>query len=105
MSDSPTSADKLANNVIITLVARAAMIFGATVGLPVVGWMLQHSINVIDAMTVKIDTIQAQTFETSGTIRLIQQMQTAQGQILADHEARVRALENTNRGRASGSVP
>lgn len=93
MTDSPTSATKLANNVIITLVARGAMIFGATVGLPVVGWMLQHSINVIDAMTAKIDTIQVQTFETSGTIRLIQQTQVVQSQILADHEARVRVLE------------
>jgi hypothetical protein len=103
MTDNPTNASKLVNSVAITLVARAAMIIGATVGLPIVGWMLQHSINIIDAMTAKIDTIQMQTYETSSTIRLLQQTQGAQAQILADHEARVRALENINRGRAMGS--
>lgn len=105
MTDSPTNASKLVNSAVLTLIARGAMIFGMTVGFPIVGWMLQHSINIIDAMTTKIDTIQMQTYETSSTIRLIQQTQQAQAQILADHEARVRSLENLNRGRTFGTGP
>ena len=105
MTDTNTNASKLVNSAILTLIARGAMIFGVTIGLPICGWMLQHSINIIDAMTAKIDTIQVQTYETSSTIRLLQQTQGAQAQILADHEARVRALENLNRGRTLGSSP
>lgn len=104
MTDLNGNASKLANNVMLTLIARGAMIL-ATASLPIAGWMLERSVATIDNMAAKIDTIRDQTIETGGAIKLIQQSQTVQGQILADHEARVRALESINRSRSFGSPP
>lgn len=91
----PTSGEKLANNVMLTLVARSAMIFATVIGLPVAGWMMNRAVSSVDAISRKVDTIREQSLETNGALKLIQQSQQSQGQILADHETRVRVLERS----------
>lgn len=81
-----TPGEKLVNSVILTLIARAVII----VGIPMASWMT------IRAVT-SIDTMKDQAFETNTTVKLIQQTQTSQTQIIADHEVRIRAVESLNR--------
>lgn len=84
--------DKIANNSVFTLITRAAMIFVAF-AVPAVGWMLQRSVNTVDQISAKVDTVKDQSTETNSTVKLIQQTQSVQSQIIADHESRVRILE------------
>lgn len=97
MSDQASPGSKLVNSVALTLIARGAMILATVVGLPVAGFMLQRGVNTVDEVSQKIDTMRNQAFETNSTVKLIQQTQGMQTQIIADHEARVRTLENQGR--------
>lgn len=97
MKDLNGNYEKFTNSVAFTLVARGAMIL-ATAALPIAGWMIQRSVNTVDSISAKIDTIHDQTVDTNVSIKLIQQSQESQGRLLADHEQRVRILENANRG-------
>ena len=96
-----SASEKLANNAMLTMVSRFAMI-GATVMLPIsvggVGWLLNRNITNQDEISRKVDTIRDNSFETNANVKLIQQILTIQGTMLADHEARVRLLENVTRG-------
>lgn len=92
-----TPGSKFANSVGLTLIARGAMIFATVVGLPIAGWMMNRAVDAVDKMVAKVDTIKEQSLETNGTVKLIQQTQGMQTQIIADHESRVRTLENLNR--------
>jgi hypothetical protein len=98
MNDLNGNGAKIANSVILTLVSRGAMIM-ATAALPIAGWFLQRSVNTIDTMSTKIDTIHDQIIETGASIRLIEMNQTGQDRLLVDHEQRVRILESINRAR------
>jgi hypothetical protein len=94
MSNSQTS--KIVDSVAVKLIARAAMIV-ATCALPFGMLMVQRSLNSIDEIGRKIDVMRDQASEVNGTVKLIQQTQNVQTQIIADHETRVRALETFNR--------
>lgn len=96
MTDIQTPGSKLVNNAILTIVARLAMIVAAG-SLPIAGWMVQRGVNTIDDVSKKIDTMRDQALETNGTVKLIQQTQGIQTQIIADHELRVRTLESISR--------
>lgn len=91
-----TTTKELAENATLTMVARFAMII-ATAMLPIaaggMGWLLVRAVGSLDEVSHKADTIRDQVLETSSNVKLIQQQQTVQGAILADHEARVRLLE------------
>lgn len=85
--------EKIANSVTLILMSRIAMI--VSVGaLPVAGWMIQRGISQIDVISAKIDTLKDQAVETATSAKLIQQTLTIQTQMIADHEVRVRVLEN-----------
>src|SRR6266705_527991 len=92
-----TAGSKLANSVTLTLVSRAAMIFATVIGLPVAGWMMNRAVDSVDKISSKMESIREQSLETNGNVKLIQLTQGVQTQIIADHEARVRALEGVNR--------
>jgi hypothetical protein len=87
----------LANNTVLAVLARLAML-GATAALPVAGWLLLRGIDSIDRVSTKVDVIHDQITETASNVKLLQQSQTAQQQLLADHEARVRSLERMQKG-------
>lgn len=87
-----TQTENLAGSAIFTVIARTAMIL-ATAALPVVGWLLQRSVNTVDEISRKVDTVNEKTVETNSTVKLIQQTQTMQGALIADHEGRIRGLE------------
>ena len=95
-----THSEKLANNAMLAVVSRFAMI-AATVALPLsvggIGWLLNRNITAQDEISKKVDSIKDQSFETNTNVKLIQQILTIQGTMLADHEARVRMLENFHR--------
>jgi hypothetical protein len=82
----------LADSTTLMVIARLAMI-AATAALPAVGWLLIRSVSTVDDIGHKVDSVHDQVLETGGTVKVIQQTQTVQGQILTDHEARMRALE------------
>jgi len=90
--DTPSMSANLVNSVILTLIARAAMIL-ATLALPVAGWMLSRGISTIDSIENKVNILHDNTLENGGVVKLIQQNQIIQGTILQDHETRVRLLE------------
>lgn len=96
MTDTITPANgnggKLVNSVILTIIARFAMIIAAA-ALPVVGWVAIRGISTVDEVARKIDTVRDLALETSLNVKLIQQTQTIQGASLADHETRMRLLE------------
>jgi hypothetical protein len=92
----PSTSEKLVNNVALTLFARGAMVIGGIAG-PIAVWMMSHAVDVVDKIGNKVDTIREQSVETNGNVKLIQQTQVMQTQVLADHEARMRFLENFNR--------
>lgn len=96
MKDLNGNYEKFANSVYFTLISRGAMIM-ATLALPIAGWMIQRGVNSVDMLTAKMDMIHDQTLDTNASIKLIQQNQESQGRLLADHEMRVRMLENINR--------
>ena len=95
--DCPSAGAKLVNSVILTLLARGAMILITVLGLPMAGWMMQRSVSSFDDISKKVDTIRDQSFETGSTVKLIQQSQESQTRLIADHELRVRTLEQFNR--------
>lgn len=90
--------EKIANSVTLILISRIATIL-AVGALPVAGWMIQRGISQIDVISTKIDTIKDQAFETNSTVKVIQQTQSLQTQIISDHETRMRVLENLSRNR------
>lgn len=87
-----TNAERVANNVVLLLVSRFAMILAAS-ALPVGGWMLQRAVASVDRLSDKVDALRDQMTETGGTIRLVQQTQALQSGFINDHEARMRLLE------------
>jgi hypothetical protein len=88
---------KLVSSVALTLIARGAIILSTAVGLPAAAFMLQRGVGSIDEVGRKVDSMKEQAMETGSNVRLIQQTQTLQTQIIADHETRVRTLESLNR--------
>lgn len=97
------SEQSLANNPLLTLVARFAMILAAA-ALPIAGWMIQRGVNSVDLISEridknstelnrKVDAIKDQSTETGSNVKLIQQTQQVQGAVISDHETRVRLLE------------
>ena len=84
---------KLVDNVILTLIARFAIVFASTVGLPAAFWMMNRAVNSVDVISTKIDTLRDQQLETGGALKLMQQIQTADHHTLEDHEARLRGVE------------
>ena len=90
------TGNKLVNSVALTLFARISMIV-ASIAIPAAGWMLQRGVSSVDEVSRKIDTMKEQALDTNGTVKLIQQTQTQQTQIIADHEVRVRSLEQFSR--------
>jgi hypothetical protein len=97
MIDQPASqTSKIVDSVAVKLIARAAMI-AAACSLPIAGWMINRGVSTIDEVSHKIDHVAYSALETNGTVKLIQQTQGQQQQIIADHEIRVRSLENIGR--------
>jgi hypothetical protein len=88
---------KLVDNVMLTLVARIAIIAATAIGLPVAGWMMNRAVSSVDSISEKIDKVREQAVETNGTIKLLQQLQTADHQMLSDHEFRLRGVEQASR--------
>jgi hypothetical protein len=101
MADPDTTGKRLADNVALTLISRGAMIFATVIGLPIAGWMMNRAVASVDRIAEKVETIRDQSFQTSGTVKLIQQNQDVQTRTIYDHETRVRVLENYNRSRAT----
>ncbi len=58
---------KLVDNVILTLVARLAIVAATTVGLPGAFWMMNRAVNSVDAISKKIDRVRDKAIETNGT--------------------------------------
>jgi hypothetical protein len=99
MADQPekTASEKLVNNVILTLVARGAIVLATGLVLPLALMMGQRAVNNIDEIAKKLDAMRDQAFEASAAIQMQKTLSTQQGQILSDHEARVRMLEASTR--------
>ena len=91
------ASEKLVNNSVLTLVARGMMIFATVVGLPIAGWMINRAVASVDSIAGKVDSMKDQASDTNGTVKLIQQTQTIQTSIIADHETRMRLLERVPR--------
>lgn len=89
MADEKTTSAKLVDNVLLTLVARCAMIIAT----PLTLMMGQRAINNIDEISKKIDIMREQAIETSADIRALRVELAEQERTLADHEARVRMIE------------
>lgn len=87
----------LVNSVALTLIARGAMILMTGVGFPIALWMMGRAVESVDKISNKVDVIREQSIETNGNVKMIQQAQVNQTQIIADHETRMRFLENYNR--------
>ena len=98
--DNETGSSKLANNVTLTVLSRIASI-AAMAALPVVGavgvWMMQRGVGAVDAVSAKVDTVNERILEAGSNVKLIQQTLEIQQRMLADHELRVRQLEQANR--------
>ncbi len=82
----------LADSAALTVTARLAMATSAPI-LAMIGWLLVRSVQTVDAMSAKVDDVHERILETNGNLKLVQQSQAAQALILADHEARMRAME------------
>ena len=91
--EAPHPGTKLVNNAIITLLSRGAILLATGIGLPAAGFMINRGITAVDDISKKIDTVKDNAIEMNGTVKVIQQTQAVQSQILADHETRVRILE------------
>ena len=87
---------KLVNNAALIIISRIAMLL-ASVALPFVGMMIKSGLDTMHQIELKVNGVRDQSFEITGTLKLIEQTQTSQQQLLADHEMRVRALESFNR--------
>ncbi|MDA9499269.1 hypothetical protein XI05_17735 [Bradyrhizobium sp. CCBAU 11357] len=96
-----TAGEKLANSVALTLWARGAMIVATSLILPIALMMGSRALSTIDRIGEKIDSMREQSLEQAGEIKSLRQLTTAQQQLLADHETRVRVLE---RGQAAPVV-
>lgn len=99
--DAESSSEKMARNALFAVISRSAMIFATAVGLPAAAWMMNRAVSSVDIVSAKVDAIRDQSIETGGTMKLIQQSQETQSRMLADHEARVRVLENYYRNAPS----
>lgn len=87
-----SKVESFTESVWLRLISRFAVI-AAVVALPLIGWMGSRAVSTVDDISVKVDNIKDRIIETNGNVKLIQQTQEAQKTILADHEARVRQLE------------
>jgi len=98
MADQDQSAsEKLASNVLLTLVARGAMIIATGLILPAALWIGNRGVSTIDEISKKLDTMSVGQVEQAAEIRALRVESTAQQKIMADHEARVRLLEAAGR--------
>lgn len=86
------NGDRLVNSAILTIIARLAMVTAAG-AMPIAGWMLQRSINTVDEVSRKIDSVRDLATETSNNVKLIQQALQLQTSAVQDHETRLRLLE------------
>ncbi len=100
-----TASERLVNSVALTLFARVAMLIATGLILPAALWMGNRGVSTIDEISKKIDTMKEASIEDRGEIRALRGQTTAQQQILADHEARVRELERAGRTSQSLSRP
>src|SRR3979490_323862 len=92
-----TASEKLVNNVILTLVARGAIVLATGLVLPLALMMGQRAVSNIDEIAKKLHAMRARAFETSAASQMLKTVSTLQGQILSDHEARVPMLEASTR--------
>ena len=107
-------ARRLFDNAMLTLASRLAMLL-ASLFLPVVGFLgafaFNRAVSSFDDLGRKVDATREETIDkidrltfdvadTNGRLKLVQQAQSVQNQMVADHEARMRFLENQNRIRA-----
>lgn len=92
MAEQQTGSEKVANNVVLLLVSRIAMVV-ASGALPIAGWVLERAVVAVDNLGVKVDGLRDDLKDTSANVRLVQQTQVIHQQVLADHEARIRILE------------
>jgi len=92
-----TAGEKLVNSVALTLIARVAMVVATGLILPLALFLGQRGLSTVDEISRKIDSMREAAIEQSGEIKALRVQATAQQQIQADHEARVRILEATGR--------
>ena len=97
MAEEKTASEKLVNNVILTLVARGAMIVATGLLLPAALLLGSRGLSSLDDIAKKLDAMKEQAIEQAGEIKALRVQSSAQQQILADHEARVRVLESVSR--------
>src|SRR5262245_46338578 len=97
MAEEKTASAKLVDNVILTLLARGAILLATSVILPAALWIGSRGISTVDEISKKIDSMKESSIEQAGELKALRTLSNAQGQILADHEARVRVLESTAR--------
>jgi hypothetical protein len=100
-----TASEKLADSVALRLWARLAMLVATGLILPLGLWMGNRGVSTIDEIAKKIDTMKEASIEDRGEIRALRGQVTAQQQILADHEARVREIERAGRNGQPPSRP
>lgn len=93
-SETAVTTQDLADNAALQLLARLSMLLVAP-AFAVVGWLMVRSVETVDTISTKLDTLTERVIETNAALRLVQQSQSAQAQVLVDHEARMRALERS----------
>jgi transaldolase / glucose-6-phosphate isomerase len=70
------------DSVALTLIARFAIVFATGVGLPGAFWMMNRAVSSVDTISAKIDALRDDSLETKGSLKLIQQTQSAQSRVL-----------------------
>src|SRR5437016_1987773 len=92
-----TASEKLADSVALRLLGRLSMVIATSVILPAALLLGSRGLDTIDGISKKLDAMKEASIEQAGEIKALRVQSTTQQQILADHEARVRVLENVNR--------
>ena len=90
------SVSNFTNSTVLRLISRLALL-GITIIVPIIGWVVQRGVTTIDEVSHKVDALHDQSVEANGHLKLIQEKQFQQSTIIADHEARMRFLENLRR--------
>ena len=93
MTNHDDGVPKFFRNELFYFIARASMLFGSLIGLPVAGYMLTRIINASDAIAAQVSeqAVAIKVLTTTTGFRI-----DNSDKILIDHEARIRLLERKN---------
>jgi len=84
---------KAAENAVLKLTARIAIVLASLIGVPGAGWLITRAVSSIDDLTKAVEMVDHKVTKVEAKVGLIEQKVTDTVDAEKDHEIRLRHLE------------